>query len=1036
MAIMKRMLWIAAFVLLASPCALAFGNRDAIAQTSPQATTLAAQAAVPQVMEQTWGVQQGAPAYIASLAQTADGFLWLGGGSGLFRFDGTHFERFHASSGDQLLSTNIDSVFAPPTGGLWVGYSFGGFSFVKDGRVKNYGADISTSIGDVITFAQDPNGLLWAGTTTGVWKFESSTWKHLGVEWGALAEYTDLAFDRLGTLWVISDDGPTEKLLYLLPGAKRFQVADEDLGASYFALDADRMVVTSSIAAPSAPNHSRITGNALHAYPIFRNDSWQIVDRTNGVWICFTDSSRRLMRIQAHGSVKDALTKASTSNSTTYDVHAGTSGRAWLIDREENLWFVDENGVHRFFYVPFFKQEGLGRGIPAIAADDNGAVWIGGWGSGTYNLYRVTDGRIEMLHFANNTFWSVAYRAVDGTFWFGGNDGLWHLVHGKPFKIALPAGMAPLAGYLESITEDRAGGLWVSFGLHGLYRLAGGRWTNLGARGDLPGHDIYVEFTDSLRRVWFGLFTKNKIAMLDGDKIRAFGSKDGVRVGSVSAISGRSTNVWIGGQFGLQKFDNGRFRDILAIDEDWLLGITGIVETANGDLWLNGITGIFHIGRAEISEALKNPSYHVRGEHIGSREGLPGVAPQSRPLRTAIEGSDRRLWFSLTHGAVWLAPTRAKQQATVPPLAIQSISADDKNYDINSPFSFPAHSSSVAIHYSAISLSDPEAIRSRVRLRETDSDWHEVTTGEPVTYRNLAPGHYHFSVAVSDTNGVWSDKIANVDFTILPAWYQTNWFRVLCVCVLLLLLWALYQVRLKQLEQQFNVAIEARVNERTRIARDLHDTLLQSVQALLLRLQTVSNVLPARPDEAKRRIDRTIEQASDAITEGRDKVNELRSSVSTLDLDQEISNFARELLSGASDLVAQIHVRVEGTPRSLNPVVRDEVYRIATEAIRNAVRHSNADRFEVEIRYDEEQLRLRIGDDGGGIDPAILNQDQKTGHWGLPGMRERTKLVGGTLEVWSQLEKGTEIELSIPAASVYAITPASRWSIFSRFRRS
>jgi signal transduction histidine kinase len=286
------------------------------------------------------------------------------------------------------------------------------------------------------------------------------------------------------------------------------------------------------------------------------------------------------------------------------------------------------------------------------------------------------------------------------------------------------------------------------------------------------------------------------------------------------------------------------------------------------------------------------------------------------------------------------------------------------------------------------------------------------------------------------TDGVWSDKIANVDFTILPAWYQTNWFRVLCVCVLLLLLWALYQVRLKQLEQQFNVAIEARVNERTRIARDLHDTLLQSVQALLLRLQTVSNVLPARPDEAKRRIDRTIEQASDAITEGRDKVNELRSSVSTLDLDQEISNFARELLGGASDLFPQIHVRVEGTPRSLNPVVRDEVYRIATEAIRNAVRHSNADRIEVEIRYDEEQLRLRIGDDGGGIDPAILNQDHKAGHWGLPGMRERTKLVGGTLEVWSQLEKGTEIELSISAASVYAITPASRWSILSHFWRS
>lgn len=253
----------------------------------------------------------------------------------------------------------------------------------------------------------------------------------------------------------------------------------------------------------------------------------------------------------------------------------------------------------------------------------------------------------------------------------------------------------------------------------------------------------------------------------------------------------------------------------------------------------------------------------------------------------------------------------------------------------------------------------------------------------------------------------------------------------------LMALGALHRWRLQQVERQFNLRLEERLNERSRIARDLHDTLLQTFSALLPHLQTVSNVLPSRPDEAKRRVDRAIDQAMNAITDGRDAVHALRSggSVAT-DLDQAISNFAKELLSGAaSKPVPEIHVQVEGKPTFLNPIVRDEVYRIATEAVRNAIRHANARRIEVEVRYDEHHLRLRVGDNGTGIDSAILNLDHKAGHWGLRGMRERAKLVGGTLELLSQPNVGTEIELIIPAASVYVKPPSVRWSILSRFRQ-
>jgi signal transduction histidine kinase len=221
---------------------------------------------------------------------------------------------------------------------------------------------------------------------------------------------------------------------------------------------------------------------------------------------------------------------------------------------------------------------------------------------------------------------------------------------------------------------------------------------------------------------------------------------------------------------------------------------------------------------------------------------------------------------------------------------------------------------------------------------------------------------------------------------------------------------------------QFSAAIDARVDERTRIARELHDTLLQSFQGVLLVFQAVANLLPARPEEAKQRIELALDQASDAITEGRDAVHELRSGgLNTVDLGEAISKFGKDLLSGATtETVPEFSVQVEGTPRPLNPITRDEVYRIGVESLRNAVRHANARRIEVDLRYGENGLRLRIRDDGKGIDPVVLGQEHIPGHWGLRGMRERAKLIGGTFEVWSQLGAGTEAELTIPAASAYS----------------
>jgi len=978
-----------------------------------------------QVGHDVWTFKEGAPQNLLALAQTTDGFLWIGTPTGFFRFDGTRFEPFRSRFGDQLLSTNVHSLYAPPTGGLWIGYTFGGFSFVHDERVTNYGGEIASSTGSVYNFAQARDGTLWAATGSGLWRFDHSSWQHIGAEWNAPLEAVGEArFDREGILWILAGvfSKATRQLFYLSPGARKFQAAETNLHVQGFTVDPDGKVVTSPSSKRVVHNAGDNSDDVPLAYPVLRKASFQIVDRNNGIWIS-PEKDPILIHSSAIEPISDVLTKVSRSNSETYNVDPNFGAK--LVDREGNIWFGAQEGLHRFFYSPLIGQEfpktAAGGAAFTVAPDDHGAVWISFDPNGrSSSLCRVSSSAAELRRSMPGSP-GFAYNAPDKTFWFGGSGGLWHLVGGNLVRVNLPREMADQALFLQTITQDRLGGLWVSFGRHGLYRFANGVWTPYGGRENLPKTGVVIEFTDSLGRVWFG-YTKSTLAVLDGDRVQVFGPSDGLRVGNVTAIYGRGSEIWIGGEFGLQQFDHGRFHDINGVDDKWLRGISGIVETANGDLWLNGLGGILHVRRSEISEALKNPAHQVKGEHFGRREGLPGFAEQLRPLNTAIEGTDGRLWFAGHEGVVWLDPTRPGNNVPPPPISIQSVSADDKFYAPVSPLKFPAHTSSVQINYAAVSLSDPEAIRFRYKLQETDKDWHEVAAANPVSYRNLAPGTYHFSVADTDTNGVWSDKVATAEFTILPAFYQTQWFLALCILTAMALLYFLYLLRLKQATQRVRASMGARLAERERIARELHDTLLQSFHGLMFQFQAARNMLPRRPDEAMDVLDSAIGATSQAISEGRSAIQQLRlEQIDECNLAQWLTNIGQELArsqqtNGDSPI---FRLTVEGEQQSLSPLPRTEVYRITREILQNAFRHAQAHHIETEIRYDDRLLRVRIRDDGTGIDPRILQAGGSAGHWGLRGVRERAQQIGAHLDFWSEAGAGTEVQLTVPAAVAY-----------------
>jgi signal transduction histidine kinase len=398
------------------------------------------------------------------------------------------------------------------------------------------------------------------------------------------------------------------------------------------------------------------------------------------------------------------------------------------------------------------------------------------------------------------------------------------------------------------------------------------------------------------------------------------------------------------------------------------------------------------------------------------------------------KAADGRIWFLPLDGVSVIDPRRLGRNELPPPVYVELVTADHTTYEPAPGLRLPPLVRDLQIDYTALSLVAPEKNQFRVMLEGRDRGWRDVGTRRQEFYTDLGPGSYTFRVMASNNSGVWNEADAALAFSIAPAYYQTRWFRALVVAAALGLAWAGYRGRVSQVARDYQRRLDERVNERTRIARDLHDTLLQSFHGLLLQFQTAAHLLPERPVEARAQLEGAIADAANAITEGRDAVQGLRAStIEHNDLAIAIRTLGDTL---ASDPRAggrpDFSVAVEGQTRDLHPIVRDEIYKVAAEALRNAFRHARAGRIEAELRYDNEQFRLRVRDDGAGIDPAVLANHGSDGHYGLRGMPERAAVIGGELAVWSEVGNGTEVELRLPGRRVY--TQPSRRSWLSRLR--
>ena len=376
--------------------------------------------------------------------------------------------------------------------------------------------------------------------------------------------------------------------------------------------------------------------------------------------------------------------------------------------------------------------------------------------------------------------------------------------------------------------------------------------------------------------------------------------------------------------------------------------------------------------------------------------------------------TDGKLWFLTGEDVQVVDPRHLAFNKIPPPVHIERIVADGTPYDLRPGMRLPANVRSLRVEYTALSLVAPEKIHFKYKLEGQNRSWHEVINERQATYTNLPPRNYRFRVMASNDSGVWNKIGDALEFSVDPAFYQTTWFRALCAVAFVALLWVAYQFRIHHLRREFNMTSEARMNERMRIARELHDNLLQTVQGLMLGLQAIGEIIPGGP--AKNKFEKTLEIGDRAIHEGRQAVANLRSASTTTDLTEAVRALGDEL---ASYYPASFRLLVEGPMRELNPIVREEVYSIAREALRNAFTHACATRIEAQIGFNHRLLHLTIRDDGKGISPDISERGT-SGHYGLSGMRERARQIGSKLVILSGPTTGTEVELNVPASVAYA----------------
>lgn len=1010
----------------------------------PPALALNPSLDVSQYAHTSWKIRDGfTKGQILSIAQTPDGYLWLATEFGLLRFDGLRNVPWQPpAAGQQLPSSFILSLLTARDGTLWIG-TLKGLASWKDGKLTRY-SELDGK--DAFNLLEDHEGVIWVSGRS------VTTGKLCAIRNGNVLCYADdgtlgrgacsLFEDRKGNLWAGVKDG----LWRWKPGTPRFfPLAGEPDGIQGLGEDEDGALLVGLNGGIQRFIDAKTETHPLPGVAGQFRTTRLLRDRDGGLWI---------------GTNDRGIVHVHQGRTDVFALSDGLSGElvyALFEDREGNIWVATPGGLDRFrdFAVATLTvNQGLSSGaVNSVLAAADGAVWLssfGGlnkWNNGTMTVYRErSEPAMKGVHeivasgLPGKGVGSL-FQDSRGRIWVATSRGIGYFENDRfIFVSGIPGGNT------LSISEDKAGNLWVANEGFGLFQLIGGSevrhipWTSLGHRDHAS-----TLAADPLRGgLWLGFHLGGIAYFTDGQVRASYNAADGLGGGRVNQLQvDREGTLWAATEGGLSRLRNGRFATLTSKSGLPCDAIHWATEDNAHAFWLYTTCGLVHIASSVLDawtaavdkDGEAKPTIEAtvfdRADGVKILSGATHYSPQ------VAKSPDGRLWFLPWDGVSVVDPAHLPFNRLPPPVHVEQITADRKSYDATSDelgrLQLPSLIRDLQINYTALSLVAPERILFRYMLEGRDSDWQEAGDRRQAFYTDLPPGDYRFRVMACNNSGVWNEAGTFLDFNIAPAYYQTTWFRVSVLAVFLIVLGTLYQLRLQQVARHVRGRMEDRLKERERIARDLHDTLLQGVQGLILKFDAVVKRI-RRDDPAYDDLVKTLDRADQIMAEGRDRVRNLRVDSETLsDLPAAFQRVAEEILQVRK---ATLKTVIEGGVRELHPMVLHESYSIGREALINAFTHSDGQHVEVEITYDSRQFRVRVRDDGRGIDPEIVEDGGRAGHWGLQGMRERAQKIGAQLKFWSGAETGTEIELTVPGATAYKTTgDKSKSSWFSRISR-
>lgn len=964
---------------------------------------------ITQYAHTAWRMQDGAfNSTPWTILQTPEGYIWVGTADGILQFDGVRFSRWTPGPGQRLPNSEVVRLKVTRDGSVWI--SAVGFLSRWNGHALTTYSTGSTTGQDTLT--EDNDGTVWLGQSYSpsgsgrICQVRTTDLQCFGSASGIppFHPYSSLA-DRDGTLWFGGDTllmhwVHGSATAYPMPGLASNAGM---IGIYSLALAPDHGVLVAIGKAGPGLGLERLIDGRWQSLdtPTFRGSSVPATslytDHEGALWVGTYD--RGIYRIR--GDVVDH-----------FDRTNGLSGdyiNEINEDREGNLWVVTSQGVDRFADTPVASisvAEGLcSSEASSVLASRDGSVWSGGDGA----LTRIRDGKVTCFHKGHELPGSQVTSLFEdhaGRLWLGLDQGLWVYERGR-FQQVTRLDAHPI-GLVTGISEDREQRIWIA--ATGPPRILM-RVDGLRVREDvLEAAMARRVVADPTGGLWLSLFNSDLAHVRDGHAtVYPFEHPKGTHVAQL--LPEEDGSVLAAATFGLIEWRNGEVRTLTQRNGLPCEEVYAITFDRRGDLWLYMNCALGMLTSADFQAWQRNPGATVT---IQTFDALEGVRPNPAAFVAAARAPDGRLWFANSASLQFVDPEHLRRNTVLPPVYIEQVIADRTAYPVQGVLQLPRLNRDLEIDYTALSFVAPQKVRFRYRLDGRDDAWQEAGTRRQAFYTDLRPGQYRFRVIASNNDGVWNEEGASLSFVVAPAWYQMKSFYVLCFVTAVLLILLVHWLRMRYALNSLSARFDERLAERTRIAREFHDTLLQTIEGSKL---VADDALDQPADSARLR--RAVEQLSEwlarAVQEGRAALQSLRASTTE-------TNDLAESLRRATDECRMFSpmktsLSVQGETKEMHPVVRDEAYRIAYEAIRNACVHSKASELSVELKY-AQNLAIRVSDNGVGIPSDLLSQG-KNGHYGLQGMRERADRIGGKLKIKSSANSGTEVAVEIPGRVVF-----------------